>query len=278
MATRYYNSKTYGLQKETRNYLRRLYTFNRELASSDIADIDNFIKGTKQLGIWQNMVCWPLRSQHNLGSGSTVLSLGGLGTFNGTMVNSPSWGTNGVQSGGASFSSRISISNEIRKFINYGATIYGVLSNNGDDNYGIFIQQDEDGNPIYPSILCNQSISTGVVPVVTRNSTRYFQSTRGGAFSAGFSSVASVIRSTSQANFRNGILIANETNLNVMNPDSQIISAFSTSIAARGNGAITGGGVTSPISLVSTLTLSNEQITNLHNLYKTTIGKGLGLP
>lgn len=271
-------TKTYGLQKETRNYLRRLYTFNRELAPSDIADIDNFIKGTKQLGIWQNMVCWLLRSQHNLGSGSTVLSLGGLGAFNGTMVNSPSWGTNGVQSGGTSFSSRISISNDIRKFINYGATIYGVLSNNGDDNYCIFVQDDEDGNPTYPSILCNQSISTGVIPVVTRNSTRYFQSTRGGAFSAGFSSVAAVIRSTSQANFRNGVLIANETNLNVMNPDSQIISAISTSIARRGNGVITGGGVTSPISLVSTLTLSNEQITTLNSLYRTTIGKGLGLP
>ena len=89
-------SKTYGLQKETRNYLRRLYTFNRELASSDIADLDNFIKGTKQLGIWQNMICWPLRSQHNLGSGSTVLSLGGLGTVNGTLVNSPSWSLSGL--------------------------------------------------------------------------------------------------------------------------------------------------------------------------------------
>lgn len=271
-------SKTYGLQKETRNYLRRLYTFNRELASSDIADIDNFIKGTKQLGIWQNMVCWSLRSQQNIGSGSTVLSFGGLGNFNGTMNNTTTWGSNGIQSAGTSFTGRINISNEIKKFINYGATIFGVLSNNADDNYGIFLQQDEDGNPTYPSLLINQVNSTGVIPVVTRNNTRYFQSTRGGAFSAGFSSVAGVIRSTSQANFRNGTLIANETNLNVINPDSQTISVITAGIAIRGNGPITGGGVTSPISLISTLILTNEQIANLHNLYKTTIGKGLGLP
>jgi hypothetical protein len=95
-------SKTYGLQKETRNYLRRLYTFNRELDSSDIADLDSFIKGAKQLGIWQNMICWPLRSQHNLGSGSTVLSLGGLGNYNGSMVNSPTWGSNAITFTGSS--------------------------------------------------------------------------------------------------------------------------------------------------------------------------------
>lgn len=278
MATRYYNSRTYGLQKETRNYLRRLYTFNRELASSDIADIDNFIKGCKQLGIWQSMVCWPLRSQQNIGSGSTVLSFGGLGNYNGTMVNTTTWSLSGIQSGGASFSgSQINISTTIIRVINFGASIFGVISNNNDDNYSIIQVADSDGNPTYPSILCNQAISLGVIPVVTRNSTRYFQATRGGAFSAGFSSVAGVIRSTSQSNFRNGTLIANEINLNVMNPDSQTLvnTAF---IAGRGNGTITGGGVISPISLISTIMFSNEQITNLHNLYKTTIGKGLGLP
>jgi hypothetical protein len=272
-------SKTYGLQKETRNYLRRLYAFNRELAPSDIVDIDNFIKGTKQLGFWQNMVCWPLRSQQNIGSGSTVLSFGGLENYNGTMVNTTTWSLSGIQSGGATFSgSQINISTTIRRVINFGATIFGVASNAGDDNYVILrVEDSSDGNPTYPTLVVNQANSTGVIPVVTRNSTRYFQSNRGGAYSAGFSSVASVIRITSQANFRNGTLIANETNLGVINPDSQTLVNLAF-IAGRGNGTITGGGVISPICLVSTVMFSNEQITNLHNLYKTTIGKGLGLP
>jgi len=42
------SSKSYGLQNETRQYLRRLYSYGRELNSSDVADIDNFIKGLKQ--------------------------------------------------------------------------------------------------------------------------------------------------------------------------------------------------------------------------------------
>lgn len=55
-----------------------------------------FVRGMKSLNLWQNMVSWPLRSYQNAGTGSTVFSLGGLGTFNGTMVNSPTWGVNGV--------------------------------------------------------------------------------------------------------------------------------------------------------------------------------------
>ena len=42
------------------------------------------------------MVCWPLRSTQNAGIGDTVYSLGGLGTFNGTRVNGPTWGVDGV--------------------------------------------------------------------------------------------------------------------------------------------------------------------------------------
>jgi hypothetical protein len=60
------------------------------------AQINAFVKGIKDLGLWNNMVCWPLRSSQNKGSGTIVYSLGGLGTYNGTMVNGPTWGANGI--------------------------------------------------------------------------------------------------------------------------------------------------------------------------------------
>ena len=90
------SSKSYGLQNETRQYLRRLYAYGRELAGADVVDVDNFVKGLKQLNLWQNVVCWPLRSIHNIGTGTTLLSLGGLGQYNGTLVNGPTWGVNGI--------------------------------------------------------------------------------------------------------------------------------------------------------------------------------------
>jgi hypothetical protein len=58
--------------------------------------ISRFVTGIKDLGLWSSMVCWPLRSSQNAGTGTTAYSLGGLGTFNGTLVNGPTWGEDGV--------------------------------------------------------------------------------------------------------------------------------------------------------------------------------------
>lgn len=238
----------------------------------------DFVKGVKDLGLWNNFVCWPLRSSQNAGTGTTAFSLGGLGTFNGTLVNGPTWGADGIQVGGTGLSARVTVPISIRTFINNGASIYGVLSNAAEDNFVVFQCADgSDGNPTYPSLTANQVNNTGVVPCVTRNGSRYFQSTRGGAFPAGFSSIAGVIRPTSQANYRNATLIANESGLAAMNPDSQV-TVDSAYICGRGNGAITGGGVISPFSLVSSQTYTGTQLTQLNSLYKSTLGVGLGLP
>jgi hypothetical protein len=58
--------------------------------------IIDFIKGVKTLGLWNNMVCWPLRISQNASSGTTAHSLGGFGVYNGTLVNSPTWGYDGL--------------------------------------------------------------------------------------------------------------------------------------------------------------------------------------
>jgi hypothetical protein len=64
--------------------------------ASDRAALSAFVRGVKDLGLWESMVCWPLRSTQNAGTGTTAYSLGGLGTFNGTLVNGPTWGVNGA--------------------------------------------------------------------------------------------------------------------------------------------------------------------------------------
>lgn len=60
------------------------------------AEINHFVKAIKRLGLWNSMVCWPLRSSQNAGTGTTAYSLGGLGTYNGTLVNGPTWGASGI--------------------------------------------------------------------------------------------------------------------------------------------------------------------------------------
>ena len=64
--------------------------------ATDFQAVNDFVKGVKALGLWSSMVCWPLRSAQNAGTGSTAYSLGGLGTYNGTLVNGPTWGADGV--------------------------------------------------------------------------------------------------------------------------------------------------------------------------------------
>lgn len=58
--------------------------------------IRDFAQGVNQLGLWNSMVCWPLRSSQNAATGDIMFSLGGLGTFNATMFNSPVRGENGL--------------------------------------------------------------------------------------------------------------------------------------------------------------------------------------
>lgn len=61
--------------------------------------ISDFVRGIKSLGLWNQMVCWPLRSSQNAGSGTTAFSLGGLGQFDGTLASSgalPTWGADGI--------------------------------------------------------------------------------------------------------------------------------------------------------------------------------------
>jgi len=60
------------------------------------AQINAFVKGVKALGLWSNLVCWPLRSAQNKGSGTTAYSLGGYSINNGTLSSAGLWGTDGL--------------------------------------------------------------------------------------------------------------------------------------------------------------------------------------
>jgi len=78
-----------SLDKDAADYCRRS-------GAQDKRAINAFVRGVKFLGLWESMVCWPLRSSQNAGTGTTAYSLGGLGTFDGTLVDGPTWGVDGV--------------------------------------------------------------------------------------------------------------------------------------------------------------------------------------
>jgi hypothetical protein len=53
------------------------------------AQINAFVKGVKDLGLWSSIVTWPFRQDQNPSAVTTAYSLGGLGTFNATAQGSP---------------------------------------------------------------------------------------------------------------------------------------------------------------------------------------------
>jgi len=70
--------------------------------ATDKLNICRFGFYIRQWRLWNNTVMWLMRSSQNAGTGTTVYSLGGLGTYNGTMVNGPTWGADGIVTNGTS--------------------------------------------------------------------------------------------------------------------------------------------------------------------------------
>jgi hypothetical protein len=77
---------------DTQAYLN-VCNITAELPRQQIRD---FSKRVNDLGLWNSMVCWPLRSSQNAGVGTTAFSLGGLGRFDGTLLGGPTWGANAL--------------------------------------------------------------------------------------------------------------------------------------------------------------------------------------
>jgi len=270
------NSKSYGLQTETRQYLRRLYAYGRELNLSDVSDIDNFIAGLKQLNLWNRIVCYPLRSIHNIGTGSIVLSLGGYKhtqSFDGTLINSPVWNLNGLIFSNPTSSSniqRIDINTVIpRTRIN--SFVFGCGSISTTTNFNRYTDlQDGSANGYNPLLQHGVTRLDGcsfLMPNKTISSSPQVSITTASIVLNAFntfcgSKQGNTIRATINGSITN---TANAT------------SGFSQPTANNGTICAFYNGTIS-FTALGDFDLSLAQVQEFNNLYKTTIGKGLGLP
>jgi len=62
----------------------------------DLLKIEDLVAYLKAQSLWDYARFYPMKSAQNAGSGSTVYGLGGLTSNNMTLVNSPTWGSEGV--------------------------------------------------------------------------------------------------------------------------------------------------------------------------------------
>ena len=269
------SSKSYGLQNETRQYLRRLYAYGKELAGTDVNDVDNFIKGLKQLNLWQNIVCWPMRSIHNIGTGSRVLSMGGLGTFDATLLNSATWSNDGVN--------RVTASGElfstpVRELgvapISHGAVVKNATDLGNNQGYWLTAGSNVNGRQffifnsaaattqqIYSYVNLWPPSATGPGAAVTnssftRTSRHYFSMRLTTGLTGRFTLNSSQLGQAAASN-----------NWNDSNPQ---FVRFGAHYAAQD--------LTASFVFLSNSLVTDAQDSAMYLLLKQTIGKGLGLP
>lgn len=210
--------------------------------------INNFILEIKSLGLWGNMVCWPLRATQNATTGTTVYSFGGLGSYDGTTSFDLSLNL---------FSDGIDLSNAARKLIttslslNQPSTIFSVFKYNLASGVQV----------VYGKIAELRLFRLAA----TSSTTRVFAGTN---ISTG-SYTSSLMRSyQNEFNGASSTYSLNGASKITINPGSNNLSLFTI-------GDVDSGVVGAYISFIAVFNLSGVPL--LHSTYKSTIGQELGL-
>ena len=224
--------------------------------------INEFVVGVKALGLYNNMVSWILRSTQNAGTGTTAYSLGGLGTFNGTLTNGPTWGANGITFDGtddflltgytgglsefsafsiAKSNSNVGVQYEFSKDDAVSNREWGILGDLGGVNQAFLFnptlrQNAGDASDLIIRMLCMRASS----------SVYKFRKNNG-----------------ADSNGTTGTPTQASANLTIG--------------ARAGGGGLYFNGIVSTSILFNTA-LSDSDTSSIYTLYKNTLGTGLGLP
>lgn len=238
--------------------------------------INNFVKGLKELNLWSSVICWPLRSAQNVGSGTTVYSFGGLGSYNGTLSASPTWGTTGISFSGSGNLVNDSLATLVRSNLGYGSVLvasngasgtinFGVLKGGGGnqtgDNWTGFARQ-------FNFMAQGQTYLTGGdnnrgFGTLAFNSTgfQFFGSSRTGLTAPATNTGYIKLNSTTNSS------LSGSGNLPSTNPFGENFYIFASS--SSGN--------TYAFSMLST-PMSTTDMESVRTLYSSTMGSGLSLP
>jgi len=236
--------------------------------------ISRFVTGVKDLGLYSSMVCWPLRSTQNAGTGLLAYSLGGLTTANATLSGG-SWTTDGFSLSSAQYAN---------------ATI---PSQSQDLSLMVVASGDGTTYSSFPHFLGVQSNATYVANqfviasngVATDYSSFVRNSLNAGAIGGPITN--SLSGSTAFTCLASSLKLNNLlTNKNYLTGSSSSVSAPTTGTSTldrmqlngRWTGALTLANpmkVAFPAIFAPAIFSTMDQV---YSLYKTTLGQGLGLP
>jgi hypothetical protein len=238
--------------------------------------IRDFSAGVNDLGLWDSMVCWPLRSAQNYGSGTTAFSLGGLGTFNSTLVNGPTWGANGCPFTTTQYA------NATITALSQDVTLLFCGAGDASTHPGFphFFGVQDSANWSGNQICIGSNAGSTTIGTIHRNSTTAIAYTGSATnpynAATSFVFVSGTGKTADLLNFRNvstpsitssgSTATAGTANLNRMQLNGRWAGSLSLGV-----------GMTCAFAAIVTPNINGSEA-SVYSLYKTTLGTGLGLP
>jgi len=224
--------------------------------------INAFVVGVKALGLYNNMVCWTLRSAQNKGSGTTAYSLGGLGTYNGTLTNGPTWGTDGITFDGTNDYISTTLTSGFS-----AVSVFGISKKDATSQTIAEVFKDDEGANREWGLFAELG---GYIQGRLWNPS--FSQITGTAVTTDFR-LACLRGSSSVAKLRTNNGSDATTGVGTLTQGTAPVT-----LGAKSNGGdryfkgIIAGGI------IFNTALSDSDTSSIYTLYKTTLGTGLGLP
>lgn len=235
--------------------------------------IRDFAAGVNDLGLWNSMVCWPLRSSQNAGTGTTAYSLGGLGTLNGTLVNGPTWGSSGLEFTSTQFAHAAITA------LPQDVTL--LFCGRGDGtNHGLF--------PMYFGVQKSNAWAAneirvggnGLIGASHRNSntasSQTAQSSNPFSSSTSFAFVSGTGKVQELLNFRH-VSAGTSVSGTAATAGTATLDRMQLNGRWDGSASALGVGWTCAFAVIVTPNINGSEA-SFYTLYKTTLGTGLGLP
>ena len=217
--------------------------------------ISRFVTGIKDLGLWNDMVCWPLRSSQNAGTGTTAYSLGGLITKNGTLTNGPTWGADGIVFDGANDYIDVPFTEKS----GYTTHNFGVIASMPTPTGSRIAMQA--GGPWVGTLF------SALTPIASEDGNRFEASsyTANTYFLIVYDKIVG-----SFSGYYNGSSLGTASGSVTLNSSPILIGAYATNL-------LFWSGTISFAHLFNKSLTAGENL-SFYTLYKTTLGQGLGLP
>ena len=232
-------------------------------ASLPRQQLTDFAKGVNDLGLWNNMVCWPLRSGQNYGSGPTAFSLGGLGTYNGTLVGGPTWGADGIAFDGSKL---MTTSGLVHNPSTTNSSLVAVVSSSEVANVVVIVEMN---NGSATGVRIRRDDSRYGISVVNNASSQVVTSISGSATAGAFAFTAGSFSPAQQFAVANG----SQSSVATTTLGNANTVSFQLGLAAANF-----NGTNAFAAYFGSTALTFAQTQSLRTLYKDTLGQGLGLP